>query len=308
MYRLYELAAADRVVIVRDRHLDVDGYAAEGVDDLLETVEVDLDVVRDVDLVELAQGAFERGEAALPALAAGKEVGLPAGPRPETVDLGGVGAAVEAVGAPISGQGHVDGVTRQAQHRHLLSDRIDAGDDHRVGVVGRLARAPVDAEQQDVEALLAVPGRCHRFGGRLPGLGRRRALVLGRDGAQGVGRLVRGQGVRRIGVFVIAAAADGGHQVVGDEVVASHGDVGDRGHQDDCHEAGHRERVPADARSTEARGLARSGHRVRGRGQAEGVDDGDHAIGEEQKVDDEDRRAASSGWTPQPADRDASRG
>ena len=64
--------------------------------------------------------------------------------------------------------------------------------------------------------------------------------------------------------------------------------MGDRGHQDDRHEAGHRDRVPADARSTEARSLARSGHRVRGRGQAEGVDDGDHAIGEEQQVDDED--------------------
>ena len=47
-------------------------------------------------------------------------------------------------------------------------------------------------------------------------------------------------------------------------------------------------RVPVDARSPKARRLARSGHRVRGGCQAEGVDDGDHAIGQKQKVDDED--------------------
>ena len=34
----------------------------------------------------------------------------------------------------------------------------------------------------------------------------------------------------------------------------------------------------------------RSGHRVRGRRQAEGIDDSDHAIGQKQKVDDEDRQ------------------
>ena len=48
-----------REVVVEDRHLDVDGDAAEGVHDLPEAVEVDLDVVLDVEPVQVAEDRLE---------------------------------------------------------------------------------------------------------------------------------------------------------------------------------------------------------------------------------------------------------
>src|SRR3989304_7226 len=54
-----EGTAAGRVGIVDDRYLDVDRHPAEGVDDLLEALEVDLDVVLDLDPVELAEDRLE---------------------------------------------------------------------------------------------------------------------------------------------------------------------------------------------------------------------------------------------------------
>jgi len=63
------MAARLREVVVEDGNLHVDGHAAEGVDDLAEAVEVDLDVVLDVEAVEVPEDRLEARVAALAARA-----------------------------------------------------------------------------------------------------------------------------------------------------------------------------------------------------------------------------------------------
>ena len=69
-----ESAVVARVAVVHDRDLHVDRHATEGVDDLLEAVEVDRDVVIDLQAVEVAERRFQGVETAL-RLVAGEEVG-----------------------------------------------------------------------------------------------------------------------------------------------------------------------------------------------------------------------------------------
>ena len=59
MYSRARRPVVGRVVVVEDRDLDVDRDAAEGVDDLLEAVEVDLDEVLDVEAVEVAEDGLQ---------------------------------------------------------------------------------------------------------------------------------------------------------------------------------------------------------------------------------------------------------
>ena len=111
----------------RDRH------APDGVDDLLETVEVDLDEVADVEVIELAEDRLERVVATLPVVTWPQVRPAPVLREPG-VDLAAVAPAPDALGGS-RGDRHVDGVTRQAEHRDLLGDRIDRNGDERVCVV-----------------------------------------------------------------------------------------------------------------------------------------------------------------------------
>ena len=52
---------------------------------------------------------------------------------------------------PAVGQGHVDHVPRDRDHRHGLGDRVERGHDHRVRAVGVAVRRGVDADDQDVD-------------------------------------------------------------------------------------------------------------------------------------------------------------
>ena len=169
-----QLAGVARVVVVDDGQLDVDRDAAEGVDDLPEAGEVDLHEVLDLHAVEPAEGVLEGLVAA--ELAAREEVRPGARLLEEGVDLAVPGSPEDGARRDI-GQRDPRGVAGQAEHGDLARRRVDAGDDEGVGVVGALAGATVGADQQDVEAALAVPrgeGRPAGDGGRAGGCRRER--------------------------------------------------------------------------------------------------------------------------------------
>ena len=168
-----EAAVRGRVLALGDRDLDVDLDSAQGVDDAPEAPEVDHHVVADVQAVQPAEHRLQRAEAAGRGRLAGPQVGpVPVLGEP-AVDLAGVRAAPD--GARVGRHGHVRHVPRELEHRDLLGHGIDGHDDHGVGVEARVARALVVADEQDVEPLLAVPGRQR---------GRHRADRAARDGAR----------------------------------------------------------------------------------------------------------------------------
>ncbi len=184
-----EAVVERREAIVGDRHLDVDGHPAHRVDDVLEPVEVDLDEVLDVEPVQVAHDRLEPVVARQVLVRVAREQIASLVDRcPEGVDLAGVDRPEGVAGGSRRGR-HVDRVARQAEHRDLLGHRVDRDDDQGVGVVGGVARALVAPDQQDVEAVLAVPGWDRD--GRQGGPGRRRL------GLRAVGRLDRACDGRR---------------------------------------------------------------------------------------------------------------
>ena len=152
-----ELPLVARVVVVGDGDLDVDRDAADRIDDRSEPVEIDLDEVLDVEPVEVADDRLE-AVVATGLVVPGKQVRSIADSLEPAVDLAREGRTEQALGGTRRHR-HVDGVARQAEHRDLLGHRVDRDDDQRVGVVGALVRPLVGADQEDVQALLAVPRR-----------------------------------------------------------------------------------------------------------------------------------------------------
>ena len=192
-----------REAVVDDRDLDVDGHAAERVDDLLEAVEVDLDEVR-------MSRPYSSPRIDLSALKPRVRVVA----RPEVGAVRGSAAkselillAVDATPDTLRRAGrhrHVDRVARQAEHRDLLGDRVDRDRDQRVGVDGR-RRCSSDADEQDVQPLLAVPRRDDRRSGpACPTAAVRRSATSRRFGASLVGpaRLASPGDGRRVRVAV----------------------------------------------------------------------------------------------------------
>ena len=192
-----EAARVGRVGLVADRDLDVDRHPAQRVHDLLEAVEVDLDEVLDVEPVDVAQDLLQPVVSAGPVVA-GHEVGPVADRGEERVDLLRVDAARIGVAERSRRQRDVDGVARQAEHRDLLGDRVDRDDDQRVGVVGAFLRPLVGADQEDVQALLAVPWRDRDV--------RQRGALDRRLGDAGAGRVGRR---RRSAPATATSEADG---------------------------------------------------------------------------------------------------
>ncbi len=286
-------AAPDRVVALGDRDLHVDLEPAEGVHGVAEALEVDAHVVADVEAVQLAQQGLQRVEAAHLVVRAAPEVGAVAVLRIPGVDLAPVDAAPDGPG--VGRHRHVDRVARHLEHRDLARLRVDRGDDQGVGVEERLAAALVDADEQDVQALLAVPrGELRRD--RALGAALRR---LERGG--GLGRLVaRGRRLggrvglarvrslrRRVALRVIGLAEHAVDQVVGQHVVARDGDVRATEHDQDRQQAGDRQRAQRQLRLAEV-AAARRVDLVEVAGDVPRVDGGDDAVDQDQDVDDED--------------------
>ena len=130
---------------------------ADRVDDLLEAFEVDLDEVLDVEPVQLPEDRLEAVVAARAVAAREEVLTIPDRPEP-AVDLAGVDAAEDAPGGAAR-DWNVHDVAREAEHRDPLRLGVDRHHDQRVGVVEALVGSLVAADQQDVEALLAVPRR-----------------------------------------------------------------------------------------------------------------------------------------------------
>ncbi len=151
-----------RKLVVHHGHLHVDRHTADRIDDRLEALEVDLDEVLDVEAVQLAEDRLEPVVAARPVVAGVEVVAVPDRLEP-AVDLARVRPAEQLPGRSI-GDGDVDGVARQAEHRNLLRGWIDRDHDHRVGVVRVFLWPLVAADEQDVQLLLAVPGRDRHVG------------------------------------------------------------------------------------------------------------------------------------------------
>ncbi len=273
--------------VVGHRHLDVDRHAPDGVHDLLEPLEVDLDEVADLEVVQLAEDRLERVVPARP-IVPRPQVGTAPVLRPERVDLLAVVAAPHPLRRP-GWNGHIDGVARQAEHRHLLGDRIDRDRDERVGVVAALLL--VRADQQDVQPLPAIPfGHLDRRHGRPDDrrVGRRR---LGRlDGLIDRPRVGRGGRGGRIGTVGFGALVDEDavREVPRQEVDPRDDDVGTGHDQEHRGETGDRQRV---ARQPGAPETAVAGRRVRIEvlGDPVGVDDRDDPVDERDQVEDEDR-------------------
>ena len=138
------LEAAVRVGRVAEAVGDVDIDAAESVDDRDEAGQVDDGVIVDAQAEERAQGALEDVDAtAVGALELARMVPCVGG---QGIDLAPEGPAV--------GQGHVDHVTRDRDHRDRPADRIEGGHDHGVGQV----RAPAGAESTPTSRTLTRCG------------------------------------------------------------------------------------------------------------------------------------------------------
>ena len=146
---------ATRVVVVENRVLNVDGHAAERVDDVLEALEVDHHVVLDVEPVELTEDRLDGVEAAR-LVGSRERVGAVARIEPEAVDLAAVRRTEDGPGGAGRDR-HVHGVPRQAEHRDLLGRRVDRDHDQGVGVERAFLGPLIGADEQDVEAVLAVP-------------------------------------------------------------------------------------------------------------------------------------------------------
>jgi hypothetical protein len=108
-------------VVDRPGHVDLD--TADRIDHLAEAVQVDLGVVVDLDTEQRADRPLERRHAAV-----GELVGTAIRVLHERVQLG-------AVLVPVP-ERDVDEVARDRDHADALADRIERGDDHRVGEVG----------------------------------------------------------------------------------------------------------------------------------------------------------------------------
>jgi hypothetical protein len=229
--------------VVDDRHLDVDRDATHRVDDLLETVEVHLDEVADLEVIELADDRFERVVAAGPIVARPQVGATPVIDEPG-IDLLAVGPTPDAL-RRTGRYRHLLRVARQAEHRDLLGDRVDGDRDQRVGVVA--AGLLIGADQQDVQPLPPVPGR--DLDAR-HGCADQRRLGCRRDGGLDAGLVAfrgdRGRARRRVAVIRVAlghedAAPQG---VLGQQVIPGDDHVAAGHHQHDREEAGDRQRVP----------------------------------------------------------------
>ena len=121
------------------------------------------------------------GEHRLAVLGARELARVPADVRHEAVDLGLERATVR--------ERHVHHVARDRDHRHGLADRVQRGDDHRVGERGVPPDAGVHADEQDVDARDPRRGRWRRGrrgGGRCGGgAWRRRATATHRSPKSG---------------------------------------------------------------------------------------------------------------------------
>jgi hypothetical protein len=142
-----------REVVVEDRDLDVDRHAAERVTTCRKPLEVDLDVVLDVEAVQVAEDRLEAVVAARVARRCPGEVGRFAFAG-EAVDLARVDAPVVVL-RPDRAASARRPCRGQLEHHDLVRSRVDRDRDHRVGV--EAAALLVDADEQDVQALLAVP-------------------------------------------------------------------------------------------------------------------------------------------------------
>ena len=269
--RVVELEAAApvvrRVLGVEDGDLDVDHHAAEGVDHAPEAVDVDGHVVLDVEPVELAERPHQRLEATGLVRAPREEVGPDAGLRVERVDLVVVLAAQGPIGRPVARQGHAGGIARQRDEGHPSGGRVDAHRDHRVGQVAVAASGGVVcADEQDVQALLAVPilelwlrrrlgiVRLFTRGRRQAGIG---GCLRGRTGLErGLesGFLVEQDEVRVLGgqhlgvwhrALVAAATREVVQEAVAGQSGAAHDDVAGDEDDDEGHQTGRGEHPAA---------------------------------------------------------------
>ena len=213
------------------------------------------------------------------AVAAREEVRSPARHRVERVDLVVVGAAELAVGRPAARQRDAGRVARQRDEGHPPGGRVDADHDHRVRqVAGDPGPAAIGADEQDVEALLAVPSStfgvgspvgsaCAGLAGAGPtwpprrrqrhrgGVGVERDLRLELLEVEDEGVVLRRQGLEvrdlRVVAGVLGDVVDG---VASDEDRLGDGHVAGQQHDDDGHQAGRGEQ--ARAGRTDAAGRA----------------------------------------------------
>ena len=284
-----ESAFRGGVAVINHGHLDVDRDTTEGIDDLPEPVEVDLDVVLDIDRVELAEDGLE------PVVAPGL-----VGPRVHVrtmadggepgVDLAGVDRSEQLPGGTWRDR-HVDRVAWDLEHGDLVGDRVDRHGDHRVRVVA--AALFVGTDQQDVEALGPVPRRNARGGhGRADRT---------RIGGRGVGRLsggICGRGRGRVGVTARRTGIeDALRRARKQDVVAGDRDV-QCAHDDHDREQPRQRRDPGQANGGTPSRATFDGHAPASRripsgeppGDPPGVDDCGSAVGERHEIDHEQAR------------------
>ena len=136
-------AAVARIV---DGGLDIDRDAADTVDQLAETVEVDRGVVVDRDAEQVADLLGQGGHPALGIL-----LRVLVGVRHQRVDLAHVWLA--------AGRRQARHVAREADHREVARGRVEAGDEDRVVEGVRSVLVGIDPGQQDVDARPAWPAR-----------------------------------------------------------------------------------------------------------------------------------------------------
>ena len=263
------VAVVARIPVVDHRRRDIDGYAPESVDYVLETGEIDEHVVRDVEPVGVAQSLLE-GVGSAP----GEQVPVAIRVFPQGVEL-----VVEAR-APQRGQTRVRrhrkpvGVSRHAEHRDCVGHRVQAHDDHRVRP--KAAALLVRPDQQNVESAIAVPRLRRRRRQHRP-LGRERHDWFDRAGRVGAGGSDRH---RRMNVLERRVQLQ--IPVAGERVACRH-------HEQDRRKARQGKRVDSEPGPIRTRVPAREVFRVRADGDAIGVDCRQHAISEEQHVEDDKR-------------------
>ena len=127
------------ILVVADRIRDIERHAADGIDDLDETVEVDLGEVIDVDPeIGLDRPHHESRTTA-------RHVGVGIAERVRGIDL----VRAEAGDDDLQ-------VARDREHPRRLRDRVDIDQDDGIGA-GVVVLALVDAEQEKRQAAGAIP-------------------------------------------------------------------------------------------------------------------------------------------------------